>query len=258
MSGAKVVVFVFPGSNSEDETQRALDAVGLDARLVHSDDAAHAQADGYVLPGGFAYEDRIRAGAVAAHDRALDVVIDAAERGKPILGVCNGAQILTEAGLVPGTGAVRRPTAAFAPNAPAGRFRCVHTYVRVAQPPSRSPLLGGLQEGAVIPAWAAHAEGRLSASLEELARIREGGHIAFVYATSSGEQTEEAIPNGSALGVAGLVNKAGNVLAIMPHPERDAWTFMHRDATTPRGSDALAPSGGISLFASFARAFRVL
>ncbi|MBV8601176.1 MAG: phosphoribosylformylglycinamidine synthase I [Candidatus Eremiobacteraeota bacterium] len=254
----KVVVFVFPGSNSEDETKRALDAVGLDARLVHSDDAEHATADGYVLPGGFAYEDRIRAGAVAAHDRALDVVIDAAEGGKPVLGICNGAQILIESGLVPGTGPIRRPTAAFAPNVPGGRFRCVHTYLRTMQPPERSPLLRGLGEGTLVPAWAAHGEGRLSASLEELERIREGRHIAFVYATSDGETTEGAIPNGSALGVAGLINKKGNVLAVMPHPERDAWTFMHLGAPGASRSDALAPSGGIALFESFARAFSAL
>ncbi|MGH7685066.1 MAG: phosphoribosylformylglycinamidine synthase subunit PurQ, partial [Vulcanimicrobiaceae bacterium] len=126
----KIVVYVFPGTNSEDETKRALDAVGLDARLVPSSDtsAAVRGADGYVLSGGFAYEDRVRAGAIAAHDPAMDVIIDAAQRKKLVLGICNGAQMLAEAGLVPGTGAIRRPTAAFAPNAHGGRFRCVHTY----------------------------------------------------------------------------------------------------------------------------------
>ncbi len=254
----KVVVYVFPGTNSEDETKRALDACGLDARLVPSNDtgAAVRQADAYVLSGGFAYEDRIRAGAIAAHDRAMDVVVDAAQRGKLVLGICNGAQVLAEAGLVPGTGPIRRPTAAFAPNAHGGRFRCVHTYVRLAVPPSRSPMFGGLGEGAVIPAWAAHAEGRLAASPEELDRIRSGGHLAFVYSTRDGETRDDVIPNGSALGAAGLVNEAGNVLAIMPHPERDAWTFMHREgAERPRcAADALRPSGGIALFESFAKA----
>ena len=260
---ARVVVFVFPGSNSEEETQRALQAVGLNAQLVPSDDATGLarSADGYVLPGGFAYEDRIRAGAVAAHDRALDVVIEAAQRGKPVLGICNGAQVLVESGLVPGTGPVRRPTAAFAPNAGGGRFRCVHVYVRLAVPPARSPLLAALPQGVVIPAWSAHAEGRLAASFEELARLADGEHVAFAYCTRDGETIPEAVPNGSALGAAALLNREGNVLAIMPHPERDSWTFMHRDGPMRAGArgDAaamLAPSGGITLFESFARALR--
>ncbi|MGH7660453.1 MAG: phosphoribosylformylglycinamidine synthase subunit PurQ [Vulcanimicrobiaceae bacterium] len=255
----KIVVYVFPGTNSEDETKRALDAVGLDARLVPSSDtsAAVRGADGYVLSGGFAYEDRVRAGAIAAHDPAMDVIIDAAQRKKLVLGICNGAQMLAEAGLVPGTGAIRRPTAAFAPNAHGGRFRCVHTYMRLAVPPSRSPIVAALGEGAVIPAWAAHAEGRLAAAAPELERIVQGGHLAFVYSTREGEIRNDVVPNGSALGAAGLVNEVGNVLAVMPHPERDAWTFMHREeAARPRSAqEALRPSGGITLFESFAKAF---
>lgn len=255
----RIVVFVFPGTNSEDETARALEAVGLSAQLVPSGNRSESTrtADGYVLSGGFAYEDRIRAGAVAAHDPAMDVIIEAAERGKPVLGICNGAQMLAEAGLVPGTGAVRRPTAAFAPNVPAGRFRCVHTYVRMTVPPSRSPLLAALPEGAIIPAWVAHAEGRLSASFDELARIERDRHLAFVYCARDGEASSEVIPNGSALGAAALLNKAGNVLAIMPHPERDAWTFMHREEelVSRSADEALQPSGGIALFEAFAKAF---
>lgn len=258
----KVVVFVFPGSNSEDETQRALESVGVNARLVRSDDLSVAtrDGDGYVLPGGFAYEDRIRAGAVAAHDRAFDVVIEAAERGKPVLGICNGAQMLAEAGLVPGTGPIRRPTAAFAPNANGGRFRCVHTYVRLSVPPSRSPLLASFPQGTVIPAWTAHGEGRLAASYDELARMQAGAHVAMVYCTPRGETTPEAIPNGSALGAAALVNTAGNVLAIMPHAERDAWSFMQGTGRArPRDArDAMTPSGGITLFEAFARAFELI
>ena len=112
-TGPRVAVVVFPGTNSEDETVRALRAVGLEGELVHwSQPEALARFDAYVLPGGFAYEDRIRAGAVAAHDAVMDPVIEAAQAGKFVLGICNGAQILAEAGLVPGTGPLRRPTAA--------------------------------------------------------------------------------------------------------------------------------------------------
>ncbi len=118
-----------------------------------------------MLSGGFAYEDRIRAGAIAAHDRIMDFVIEAAERGKLVFGICNGAQILLEAGLVPGTGAVRRPTAAFAKNAPEPHFVCRHVYLKLRRSdPAQLADYGGASPAALVPAWAAHAEGRLAAA----------------------------------------------------------------------------------------------
>ncbi len=251
-----VAVLVFPGTNSEDETLRAVHAVGLGGELVHwSQPERLARFDAFILPGGFAYEDRIRAGAVAAHDALMDPVIEAAQAGKYVLGICNGAQMLAEAGLVPGTGSVRRPTAAFAPNA-SGRFQSVHVHVKLAVEPSRIPVLAGIDPGAVIPAWASHGDGRLAAPPEELERIERDGHLAFVYCDRHGNPV--APPNGSALNCAGLVNADGNVLAIMPHPERDAWTYQHLDATRDavRGNteEMLAPSGGIVFFEAFARA----
>jgi phosphoribosylformylglycinamidine synthase len=242
---ARVAVLVFPGTNSEDETLRAVRAVGLEGELVHwSVPEALARFDAFILPGGFAYEDRIRSGAVAAHDALMDPVIDAAQAGKLVLGICNGAQMLAEAGLVPGTGPLRRPTAAFAPNA-SGRFESHHVHMKLAVGPERIPILAGIEPGAVIPAWAAHGDGRLAGPSDELERIERDGHCA-------------PAPNGSALDCAGLLNRGGNVLAIMPHPERDAWTFNHIDASrdAARGDTAamLAPSGGIRLFEMFARA----
>jgi phosphoribosylformylglycinamidine synthase len=254
----QVAVVVFPGTNSEDETLRALQAVGLEAALVHwSAPESLARFDAYVLPGGFAYEDRIRAGAVAAYDAVMDPVIEGAEAGKLVLGICNGAQILAEAGLVPGTAGVRRPTAAFAPNA-SGRFQSVHVYVKLAVAPERVPILAGIEAGAVIPGWASHGDGRLAAPAGELERIVSNGHLAFVYADRDG--TQVPAPNGAALDCAGIVNRAGNVLAIMPHPERDAWTYQHvdgsRDAARGDTEATLAPSGGIRFFEHFARAVR--
>jgi phosphoribosylformylglycinamidine synthase len=258
LSARRVAIVVFPGTNSEDETLRAVRAVGLDGELVHwSQPERLARFDAFVLPGGFAYEDRIRAGAVAAHDAVMDPVIEAAQAGKYVLGICNGAQILAEAGLVPGTGPLRSPTAAFAPNA-SGRFQSVHVHVRLTVAPERIPILAGIPANAVVPAWASHGDGRLAAPPDELARIGREDHLAFVYCDRAGNDVPA--PNGSALNCAALVNRTGNVLGIMPHPERDGWTYQHLDASrdAARGDTAamLAPSGGIALFQHFARAVR--
>lgn len=250
---ARVGVLVFPGTNSEDETLRALQAVGLDAELVHwSRSEALARCTAFVLPGGFAYEDRVRAGAVAAHDTLMEPVLEAAVQGRLVLGICNGAQILAEAGLIPGTGSLRRPTAAFAPNAD-GRFRSVPVHVRLAVDPARLPILCGIEPGAVVPAWASHGDGRLAAPAAELERIARDACLAFTYCDALGAPA--AAPSGSALNCAGLANREGNVLGIMPHPERDAWTFQHLGSARTRGA-MLAPSGGIRLFQHFAQAVR--
>ncbi|PZR58994.1 MAG: phosphoribosylformylglycinamidine synthase I [Candidatus Meridianibacter frigidus] len=246
---AKVAVLVYPGTNSENETLRALLDAEVDAELVHWSNAATlANFDAYVLPGGFAYEDRIRAGAIAAHDRMTDAVIEGAQKGKMVLGICNGAQVLLEAGLVPGTGPVRRPTAAFTKNAPSGKFVCKHVYVKLNIAPQRCAITAGLPGEALIPAWAAHGEGRLAGSADHLDEISHGGHLAFVYAHADGSVDDAAVPNGSALGAAALTNSQGNVLAIMPHPERDAWTFNH-----PFSRDGRS---GMTFFHSFAKGLK--
>lgn len=213
-------MLVFPGTNSEDETLRLLRAYGAEAELVHwSRWQTLAQYHAYVLAGGFAYEDRIRAGAIAARDAMMEPVIDGASRGKLVLGVCNGAQILLEAGLVPG-GSDGQATAAFTRNAPSGHFICTLVYVKLAVAPQRSAITASLEPGCVMPAWAAHAEGRLAAQSKAIGAIVDGEHVTFVYARADGIVDDAANPNGSALYCAGLVNREGNVLAIMPHPER--------------------------------------
>jgi phosphoribosylformylglycinamidine synthase I len=259
---ARVAVVLFPGTNSEAETQRALAAVGIDAEIVHWSlgSAALRAYDAFVLPGGFSYEDRVRAGAVAAHDEVMDAVIEGAQAGKFVIGICNGAQTLLEAGLVPGTGPSRRPTAAFAHNA-GGKFLSVHVHVRRADSARQLPILAGLPADAVVPAWASHGEGRLAATDAELDRIEANGHAAFVYCDAHGNLVPAH--NGSARNIAALTNTAGNVLAIMPHPERDGWTFMHRDGDVLRAAARgnaeamLAPSGGMVFFAAFAHALAV-
>jgi phosphoribosylformylglycinamidine synthase len=250
---ARIAVPIFPGTNSEEETARLLRDCGGDAELVHWSRAETlGEYDAYVLSGGFAYEDRIRAGAIAAHDRMMDFVIDGAQRGKLVFAICNGAQIVLEAGLVPGTGPIRKPTAAFTRNAPAPHFINRHVYLKLAIDPSRSAITSELSNNTLVPAWTAHGEGRLAATREHLDEIVAGGHLAFVFAHHDGRTDASAIPNGSALGCAGLINREGNVLAIMPHPERDGWNFNHLDRR--EGDDVLAPSGGAVLFRSFVAA----
>ncbi len=249
----RIGVLVFPGTNSEGETLRLLLECGGNAELVMwSAASALAHFDAYVLPGGFAYEDRIRAGAIAAHDAMMDHVIDGAAAGKLVFGICNGAQILLEAGLVPGTGPVRRPTAAFTRNGPAPHFICTHTWLKLAVAPSRCAITASLPPSTLVPAWVAHGEGRLAADPPELEAIQRGGHVAFAYAHPDGSTDPSATPNQSALDAAGLVNREGNVLAIMPHPERDGWTFNHLDRRGRHG--VLEPSGGSVLFRSFVEA----
>ena len=234
----RIAVLVYPGTNSEEETLQLLRDCGGNAEIVHwSRSETLRDYDAYVLPGGFAYEDRIRVGAVAARDEMTAAVVEGTKKGKLAFGICNGAQILLEAGLAPGLGAERSPEAAFTHNAPARHFLCTLVHVRLAIEPSRCALTASLPKGAVLPAWAAHADGRLAARSDELAAIAAGGHVAFIYTNAHGTLDAVAPPNGSALGCAALTNGEGNVLAIMPHVER-----VH-----PR-------SAGAPLFSSFVRA----
>jgi phosphoribosylformylglycinamidine synthase len=188
----------------------------------------------------------------------MTAVREGADAGKPVLGICNGAQILLESGLAPQLGGVTRAQAGFTRNAPLGKYRSTHVHVKLAIPPERCAITASLPAGAVIPAWASHGEGRLSADPSVLTRLERAGHVAFVYCDARGEQTPDAIPNGSALGTAAIVNERGNVLAIMPHPERDGWTFMHdgpaRERARGDAAAMLAPSGGIALFEGLASA----
>src|ERR1700680_437685 len=161
---ARVAVLVFPGTNSDEETVRACRAVGLETDAVHwtVDLDEVRRFDAYVLPGGFAYEDRVRAGAIAAHDRMMTAVREGAAGGKLVLGICNGAQILLEAGLAPDFDGDARPRAGFTRNVPGGRFRSTHVHMKLAIAPPRCAITAALQPDAVVPAWASHGEGRLA------------------------------------------------------------------------------------------------
>ncbi len=225
--GPRVAVIRFPGLNCEVETRRAVMAQGVAADIFMwngpTDDLA--QYDAFILPGGFSYQDRVRAGAIAAKDRVMDCVIEQAAAGKPVLGICNGAQILIESGLVPGLGegAVEM---GLARNVMPDRdgYYSRWTYLRVES--TSTAATGGFTPGDIVPVPVAHAEGRFVTTDPELVeRLHENGQIAFVYCRPDGSPARSFPwnPNGSMAAIAGISNPAGNVVAMMPHPERAAW-----------------------------------
>jgi phosphoribosylformylglycinamidine synthase len=224
-----ICVVQFPGVNCEYETAGALRQAGLGAAIVrwNSPAAVFTSFDGYVLPGGFSYQDRIRAGAVAAREDVIGVLSEESEKGKPILGICNGAQVLVESGLVPGF-EVGRIDLALAPNKGMGRtgYYCSWVFVRVACRPERTAITRGLEPGEVMPIPVAHAEGRFTSSRPDLAgKLLNSDRVPLAYCRPDGTDTAgfPDDPNGSMLGAAAIASERGNVVAMMPHPERSTW-----------------------------------
>ncbi len=203
-----IAVLRFPGSNCDDDTRHAFQAVlGADARFVWHTERELGGADAVVVPGGFSYGDYLRSGALAAHSPVMEAVRAFARRGGPVLGICNGFQILTEAGLLPG---------ALAQN-DGLRFTCRDVFVRVEHV---CAFTAGYGSGAVLRLPIAHHEGRYVADDETLARLEGEGRVALRYVAADGSGGEAANPNGSAHRIAGIVDERGSVLGMMPHPER--------------------------------------
>jgi phosphoribosylformylglycinamidine synthase I len=230
---ARVIVIQFPGVNCEYETVRALRASGMDAEILRWNGPLSAIRDAaaLVLPGGFSYQDRIRAGVVASKDRIVDEVCSAAARGIPVLGICNGAQILVEAGIVPDfrNGIVGL---ALSPNSMPDRTGYFCTWVRLKKGPSPCLFTTFLDDWDVdngtIPCPIAHAEGRFVTSIPEVQRkLAAGIGVALYYSGPSGSQAETFPdnPNGSVFSIAGVTDGNGSVLALMPHPERASWLY---------------------------------
>jgi phosphoribosylformylglycinamidine synthase len=220
--------------NCEEETRRAVIASGMecDVFMWNGPRSRLDEYDGYVLPGGFSYQDRVRAGAIAAKDRVVDALFDAAEAGKPILGICNGAQILLEAGLVPGI-EPGRVEMGLARNIMPDRdgYYTNWTHLRVMS--DTSAATAAAVRGTILPIPVAHAEGRFVSSDEGLIdELFARGQIALVYARHDGSPADgfPSNPNGSTRAIAGVANPSGNVVAMMPHPERAAWLFQVPEA----------------------------
>lgn len=194
-------VIIFPGSNCDRDMLTALEAVTGRAptKVWHRETALPAGIDLIAIPGGFSYGDYLRSGAMAARSPVMRAVSEAADRGVPVLGVCNGFQILTEAGLLPG--ALMRNAGI--------RFVCRDVALTVGE--ARSPFTAGYRAGEEIVIPVAHHDGNYQADEETLDRLEGEGRVAFRYAGEC---------NGAARDIAGIVSEKGNVLGMMPHPER--------------------------------------
>lgn len=206
-----VVVVQFGGSNCDRDAVRALQHIGIDATRVWHEDGLNDSVenlDGIILPGGFSYGDYLRAGAMAAHSPIVNDIQAAAERGIPVLGVCNGAQVGCESGLTPG---------AFTTNDRA-RFQCETVHLRVEN--ATTPWTEAYETGTVIEIPIAHGEGRFEITESEYEMLKNDNQILFRYCDSSGNITDDANPNGSRGNVAGITGNYDTVAVLMPHPER--------------------------------------
>jgi phosphoribosylformylglycinamidine synthase len=222
----KTAVIQFPGSNGDFDLVKAVEQVGGAPELIwHRDARGLSGYDAVLLPGGFSYGDYLRAGAIASLSPMMAEVKAFAEAGGPVLGICNGFQTLCEAHLLPGA-LVRND---------ALRFIGADVHVRVER--TDTVFTSEYEKGQVLRIPIAHGEGSYEADARTLARLEDEGRIVFRYVDATGEPTEGCNPNGSCNHIAGIVNEAGNVLGMMPHPERAV-------------EDLLGSSDGLGVFTS--------
>ena len=199
----------FPGTWSDRDCHHVLtNVLHQDAQYVWHRDTDLSGYDAIVLPGGFSYGDYLRCGAIARFSPVMDEVVRKAKKGTPVIGICNGFQVLCEAGLLPG--ALLRNESL--------EFRCQWAHLRREGGPSQ--WANCLRTGDVIRIPISHGEGNYFADEETLDRLEESGRVVFRYCDEMGLLTHEANPNGSLRSIAGIMNEAGNVLGLMPHPER--------------------------------------
>jgi phosphoribosylformylglycinamidine synthase len=204
-----IAVVQFGGSNCDLDIIHVLkDVLGVDAELVWYKEENLDRFDGIVIPGGFSYGDYLRAGAIAARTPIMNSVKKQADAGKPVIGICNGFQVLTESGLLAG--------ALTTNNYP--KFRCEPTYLRVET--TDTPFTSMFRKGEILSIPIAHMEGNYYADEPTLAALERNDQVVFRYVDKNGNATDEANPNGSRENIAGIVSQRKNVLGMMPHPER--------------------------------------
>ena len=215
---SRVAVIQYPGSNCDLDALEVLQKVEkTKAELVWHKDLKADDYDAYVLPGGFSYGDYLRAGAIAATSPSLKIIREAVDQNKPVLGICNGLQILVEAGILPG--AVLRNSGL--------RFVCTWTRLRVET--TRTPFTTLAQKGQTLRIPIAHNEGRYYLDRNEIRELEKNDQIVMRYVNEANEPTEEANPNGSIDNIAGICNEEGNVMGLMPHPERASLPVLSPD-----------------------------
>ena len=205
----KFAVVVFPGSNCDHDAHHAVtDVLHEDAELIWHKDTSLKGADVVILPGGFAHGDYLRTGAIARFSPIMAEVKAFAAAGGPVLGICNGFQILLEAGLLPGAMLRNRSL----------KYQCEHVHVRVEQ--VDTPFTASAKPKQVLRIPIAHGEGNYYAEPDVVERLERNRQVVFRYVTASGEVTDASNPNGSVNNIAGITNEARNVVGLMPHPER--------------------------------------
>ena len=205
----KFAVVVFPGSNCDhDAYHAARHVLGQDASFVWHKDTSLGGADVVILPGGFAHGDYLRTGAIARFSPVMQEVKRFADAGGPVLGICNGFQVLLEAGLLPGAMLRNRSV----------KFQCEHVFIRVEH--TDTPFTAACHRGQVLRIPIAHGEGNYYAEADVVERLETNRQVVFRYTTAAGDVTPDANPNGSVNNIAGLCNQSRNVVGLMPHPER--------------------------------------
>jgi phosphoribosylformylglycinamidine synthase len=205
----KFAVIVFPGSNCDHDAYHAAKHVlGQAAEFIWHKDTSLNGADVVVLPGGFSHGDYLRTGAIARFSPVMAAVTEFARAGGPVLGICNGFQILCEAGLLPGAMLRNRDL----------KFHCEHVRIRVEQ--TDTPFTACASKGQVLRIPIAHGEGNYYADAAVVTALEASGRVIFRYCDGQGQITDEANPNGALNNIAGLCNESRNVVGLMPHPER--------------------------------------
>jgi phosphoribosylformylglycinamidine synthase len=207
----KFGVVIFPGSNCDRDCYYAIEAViGKPVSFIWHEDRSLDGFDAVILPGGFSYGDYLRTGALAKFSPVMTAVRDFAGRGGLVIGICNGFQILTESGLLPGA-LLRNVTR---------KYICKFLHIRTEN--VSTPFTNRLRAGQTLHIPIGHGDGNYFADAETLKQLEGGGQVAFRYSDEAGNVTPEANPNGSIHNIAGIVNAGGNVLGMMPHPDRSS------------------------------------
>lgn len=249
MKTPNIAVIYLPGNNCEEESLRAILSNGMDGRIVRWNQRNGIEKyDGYVITGGWAYEDRIRAGVIASKDPIIKLIKKEAEKGKPVLGICNGAQVLVEAAMIPGLKGKVEMALAPNKNPLVSGYYCAWVRIKSVQKKGRCAYTRTYDEGEIIPIPVAHGEGRFMTSDQGVLKdIKKNSQIIFQYCDEDGMIKDEfpANPNGSTENIAAICNREGNVMAVMPHPERASFV-----ANLPYGKEKMDAIGDIAMMRS--------